>query len=253
MAARSISAQAGPQLAGRHLGGDQADDLRQPLGHQVRQVATPPGPRPVPSAGGPTVTVGGEGRRLQGGQAPGQEGADGTGKDVARPGGGQPGRARHSPPGPDRRASATTVGDPFNNSTAPVCCATARTSAIRSSAGGRPTRRAYSPSWGVSTVAAARPLTMAAATGEAGKGSQAVRVDDRWYRAPYSRRPTVSRAPADHRLRRRAPDRRPGPAPDPAPAPPPLRPSPAAGNRYVTCSPGGKPPPGGAPGTPTRA
>ncbi len=77
-----------------------------------------------------------------------------------------PAVARRASPAVTSRARpsgwATTVVGPFSSTIAPVAAARSRAAARRSSPGGRPARRANSPSCGVSTVGPRRPVRAAA-------------------------------------------------------------------------------------------
>ena len=62
---------------------------------------------------------------------------------------GRPAAARRTSGATAASGDATAVSGPLRSTTAPVVSARYRAAASRSSPGGRPARRAYSPSWGV--------------------------------------------------------------------------------------------------------
>src|SRR5579875_1281020 len=150
---------------------------------------------------------------------------------------------------------ATTVVEPFNRNTAPVSLAAARTSAMRSSPGARPVRRRYSPSCGVTTIGAFRPAATERSASRPPSALRASASTTAGRSVAASSCPTGVSAPVEP----------PGPlARSPSPGPTARaftrRASsdasscqPSAGRLAPTCSPGGRPPPGGEPGTATRA
>ena len=147
------------------------------VGRVVEEVAGDESRSAAPSRAASAWIHGAGGRRVEGGHAGGQQGAEDAGQDVAGAGRRQPGVAgRHDADlaaglGDDRRRT-------LEHTTAPVSAASRRAAAKRSAPGRRPASRPNSPSCGVRTVGIVAPAQQRCrAVGVPGHGEQAVAVD----------------------------------------------------------------------------